>query len=1224
MADSTLLWFSSDNGGHAVHEQGVLRGGKGNLYEGGVRVPGTIEYGTSLVPLMGGEMTDASEDRPMRTLGAARECGMVLAALIACCAGPAVAADHPFMLWTKDEAARMRRAVETQPWAREAYERASKELAAAASRRPGPILYVLPLFRYGVLGDKAAGEAQKALLLNDVAGGRFATADDAYRFDVLYDLLSAEERQRVAKAFTEAVEARLDWKEPFNRWNWLPNLAYGGYSRLHLLAAATGDEKLIRSVFHSPLGFKWYLDEYLSDLGFYNEELSKQISPEYILPWCWAMDRLGLAELGFGYRGRQGATVRGHVESLLCIGLPRVDLGTDLYHYPRLTMGDTRGSFGEEYFAYGFQQYNVPGVLASGPTSWWGDERAARLCRWLEYLHAKWPDAGYDYFLAGWRGPGEDRYWSSIQFGLPPISPGKVKPPPAPSGVYPGRGIVMLRADETPAYWESPAPAVGMRLANPYAHHVQDSFALMGFYAFNRPLFINPGRTTDRYCGVDPGFSNSIRSHSAVIVDGREPHHLLDGASTRQDFNASVKFAAARAKGIYAGVDQTRALMLTREYLLDASRLVSRRTRDYLWQVHTFGHVCPDNPAAWTPSYDLRGRLPDLGQEESCATDDTWTVTAVQTTCGAHPEFSGLGPRWFAKRVGVRVTMLGEAGARAYTGWTPVLPNAVGFRIARDRFAYGEEEPARIAIAATRKAAETTFLAVHEPFEGASRIRDIRRLAEGDDGAFVVRIIGDTFADYLMLRFGAAADRPVEMKWDQGAVRFAGYGYVRVAADRVDIQGGVAGLVLPVGTIPARWFVKGKEVVKPELVNGYAVWGETEASRPAAPGARPAALPRIGPLAARWHPPTELCLPTGGKREVALKLRNNGQTPLTARLAIAGSGGLAVSPDQVELRDFPVGGEREVTVSVSAGRATPHQLQHVSLDVSEPAGLPVQSPRLAVAHGMTSGGREQIGPDFRASIYSPRYIVRYWIMESGGAAQLLDPQGLRRHDASGLPLPCLAQTVTRPDGRTEDRRIEPRRQPYFNPLLIAGAGGAPDQLYDGGWHVHGYQADLEHWWTEDWMLVRQRTAKADEKVAFQWPWITSNRSRTIMGRDENVAARVKPGRTFVVDGQGKRVEAADKGLAALRDAEVQAVFLRPAGYDYGYALFYLPGAKLERGLAFHPGGRVVGFTFCREEEFDGLLKKWQAGPPSGEVSDEVRSRYRGGFGAHPVPAEEGR
>jgi arylsulfatase A-like enzyme len=44
VVEKTLLWFSSDNGGHDVHQQGVLRSGKGHLYEGGIRVPAIIEY----------------------------------------------------------------------------------------------------------------------------------------------------------------------------------------------------------------------------------------------------------------------------------------------------------------------------------------------------------------------------------------------------------------------------------------------------------------------------------------------------------------------------------------------------------------------------------------------------------------------------------------------------------------------------------------------------------------------------------------------------------------------------------------------------------------------------------------------------------------------------------------------------------------------------------------------------------------------------------------------------------------------------------------------------------------------------------------------------------------------------------------------------------------------------------------------------------------------------
>jgi len=381
---------------------------------------------------------------------------------------------RPFMLWTRQEAAEIRKLIESEAWAREAYENET-----------------WGLLHYGIMGDKTAGEAEKQALLAALAAEKVATPENAYRYDVLYDLLTAQQRAQIEAAFVKAVQtgvSSMATRTHYTRWNWLPNLGYAWYSRLHEVAAATGDEKLIRQIFEGPNGFKLYLDEYLSDLGFYNEEFSKMYNtPQGLVHWCWAMERLGLDGIGWGYRGRQGATVRGHIDSILRIGMPATNLENGKLFFPRLTIGDTRGS--GQFGIYGLQHSMFQ--LSRGPS------RGDWYVELLQIAHAKWHDEGYGWFLTHLGESGQTTYNMPLRFGMPPIKPQDISPPSAPSGVYPGRGLAVLRAEEGPEYWTSPAPAVGLRLATPYGHFVHDSFALTGFYALRRPIFANHSHATN-------------------------------------------------------------------------------------------------------------------------------------------------------------------------------------------------------------------------------------------------------------------------------------------------------------------------------------------------------------------------------------------------------------------------------------------------------------------------------------------------------------------------------------------------------------------------------------------------------------------------------------------------------------------------------------------------------------------------------------------------------
>jgi hypothetical protein len=788
----------------------------------------------------------------------------LLSAIALAIAAPCPAAEHPYILWTRADLAAMRKKVETEPWAKAQYE---KMLARPAEEGRG----LTRLFQFAVMGDGAAGEAEKKELLSllraeDPLGG--SQEFNVLRYDLLYDLLTADERRALEDRFRRYIEysvitdgvfdpnlfndsrnySRYDARR-YTRGNWLPNIIWPRKVSGNLMALAMGDEALIRRTWSAYGSWQWYFDEYLCDTGFYAEEFSKMgASPGAMLLYCMGLERMGLGSIGFGYRGRGGATMRGHMAGLIDLGYPRVDIGSSRPHYPMMTMGDLRqmgSSQRDQFGGFAFQHSLVRGYLADGTGgnerwvshgAWGGTKRGKspqwdldktekmQIPLWLEIAHRLWPDVGFDWFLARMRRPDEDRYVPTLFFGLDPIDPAKVRPPPAPSAVWPERGVAMLRAEDGPAYWESEAPAVAMRLAADYAHNVNDAFAILGYYAFNRPIYLNR-QVAQSYAY---GWSRSVRSHCGVAVDAMEPK-FISAVAVRQGFDAAAKFVAARSDKVYPGVDMTRALLLTREYLLDVSRLSAAEPHAYRWLVHALGRAVPDDDKAWPPSATLAaGFYKDAVEVEGERTFDaggsTWAMTALQACALADPKQSRVGEEWYARKIGVRMTMLGEAGTTAFIHRTPEREKSTqdGKPIAPKEGAKAEpaNEFGGVTIVASRQSPSTTFVALHEPFKGGEwRIAELRRIQESPD-AVAVAVIGKPgtgIDDRVMIRLGDEFDKPVTVAGDGESFTFADRAHVRVGKDRVDASGGVTSLKVRVAG-SSKLFLNGRE--HPAAVSG--------------------------------------------------------------------------------------------------------------------------------------------------------------------------------------------------------------------------------------------------------------------------------------------------------------------------------------------------------------------------------------------------------------------
>lgn len=728
-----------------------------------------------------------------------------------------ISVNHPFMLWTPDEISALKQKVQNTAWRQEAY----REMKSNTSDPGDEMRY---LFRYAVMDDQTAGQALKDNLMDVIyskepLGGALVYQILAY--DVLYnDFLTPEERDTIEQKFRDYIAYSIPPNstadtsvfndedhysgydaEIYTRTNWLPNIIFPRKISANLMAVALRDSMLIKNTWDVHGSIRYYLDQYLCDHGFYSEEFSKMSStPGSLLLYCIALKNIGMNELGFGHKVDTGASVRGHIQSLLDITYPVTDLGTSRPRWPQTTIGDMRT--GPQGSCRPFQHATVKGYFADssggniryvqagawggpkrGDRSQWdsdyGREKTDKLHYplWFEIAHKYWPDAGFDYILAQMRAPGEDYYYPSLFFGLDSIDPDQADPPAAPSAVYPERGLAMLRAKEGPAYWESEAPAVSIRLANYYAHSVNDAFAIAGFYAMNRPVYINPVLND----GYASGYDRSIKSHFAVVVDNSEPQFTHD-VSVRKGFNEEVKFFAERTNKRYPGVNETRSIFLTREYMLEVNDLNSSEKKMYTWIVHAMGKDTGKSSSGWTSSSELDTFIPELSNEQSASVAETdWSVSVKQKQGDTIPDI--LGSDWFAKDVGVKIQMLAQPGMKAYIAESP--------ECGVDSYMPGTSVLSRIEDTSAR------FTALHEPFTNHPRLSSYQLIEQNPD-AIGVSVKGNGVNDRLMLRLGEDYSKYTSLSGNNERFTFANYAYIRIKNDTVKARGDIRSLTINV------------------------------------------------------------------------------------------------------------------------------------------------------------------------------------------------------------------------------------------------------------------------------------------------------------------------------------------------------------------------------------------------------------------------------------------
>jgi len=825
--------------------------------------------------------------------------------------------EHPNLLINREELDALRKNLGREPW---------KSVFAKVLRKAGRTrayrAYYETGLAYAVTGKQRYLSNVRAALLHAAdafarqgsekrlssshyhEGPRFGNAELAY--DLVHGALDPAERERIETWLRQGCEEALIH---LSKTRTTPNMKAVAACEVGRKGCVLGEDRFV----------EWGKEEFkvrierLRDTGFWREP------PTYVFNVLASLT--ALAEAVHRYDGTdlfRWESARGHSLKSLLDSEFRVA-------YPIETTGVGRGSIRRLAFGHGATRPPTSGgsdffLINSPDRPWHGQTNSYQGI--LEVLQKRFRDPAYAWLLN--LNPSRDE--ATYQLGYAFLTHGEtspsaeLKPPPAPSGVYPEMGFALLRADESPRYWGGRGLAAYLQIHGNYYHRTRGEDFQLILSGKGRLLY--PQFTVVNYEPRPYQWTEHPIGHNTVVIDGAHflPPHEQDVERTeRHAFHPTAKFVAATGS-VAKGVLQTRAVVMTREYVADLFALSSKEPHTYDWALHGIGRLRVSDSREFGPSDDLAGYRWIRGVRRR-PTDASWHADWLQRGSGVLPGVGRYGKTWFDQFVGTRVHMVGEAGNAVYAGSGPRLAPPYGREL-------GNPEGDVPLLLARRENAGTVYAAVHEAYDvrGGTKVQRVEKLAQSTKG-YVLAVDADAHRDWVMVGFGeGAARQTVKLQGRDDPSEhfvFRDHAFLRVRDGQLRAEGDLSAFsVFAPGAKGADFSLNGKETPC-TLASGYVLYNlpanTVSAKRQEIEQPRRVSPPDL----VLSFVPRELCLSREGSSQVALSATNLGGPTEDAEILIASAQKLSLAPDKLQVGALGRGERKEWTVHISATADAP-------------------------------------------------------------------------------------------------------------------------------------------------------------------------------------------------------------------------------------------------------------------------------------------------------------